>query len=417
MPSTRSKRPVPGRPKPRRPRCSFISCSARGTRMADRPESEQLAFERVEDVLVRLAALGELEPEPTHAVFVRALNAEVNITRGRSGRFGEGVVYGPLAAVAGHDLDAVFILGCTEGLWAHGSPRRRVVAGFRAGVVGGRAPVARCSARRPAPGLSRRPGRCAGWRTLTFARGDLRGNRKLVTVRGGSSIPPRPSPVTRSTPRTSPNSVRPPSRWCRRSPVGSRHLFTVRGANTTFAVLAQFADAGGEAVDHPLATLTGHGFEVQLARRSAAFTEWDGNLAGQPIPSATDRSLSPTRLESWAACGYRYFLAYVLDLTDRDDPERVIDLSPLERGSGVHTVLERFLTEVIEGGVPDPQQPWTRPNTNESRDHRRGVRGDGGARPYRPPLALAAGQGRVARHARRVPRRGRPLPSPHRIAA
>jgi hypothetical protein len=64
-------------------------------------------------------------------------------------------------------------------------------------------------------------------------------------------------------------------------------------------------------------------------------------------------------LESWAACGYRYFLAHVLDLADRDDPERVIDLSPLERGSGVHAVLERFLEEVIEGGVPDPDQPWT----------------------------------------------------------
>ena len=132
-----------------------------------------------------------------------------------------------------------------------------------------------------------------------------------------------------------------------------------RSDERDLAAVARFAAAGGTPSDHPVAALVGRGFEVQAARRSDAFTEWDGNLAGQPVPSATDRSLSPTRLESWAACGYRYFLAYVLDLADRDDPERVIDLSPLERGSGVHAVLERFLEEVIEGGVPDPEQPWT----------------------------------------------------------
>jgi ATP-dependent helicase/DNAse subunit B len=69
--------------------------------------------------------------------------------------------------------------------------------------------------------------------------------------------------------------------------------------------------------------------------------------------------LSPTRLEHWAVCGYRYFLAHVLGLRNRDDPERVIDLSPLDRGSGVHAVLERFIDESIDTGVPAPDEAWS----------------------------------------------------------
>lgn len=35
--------------------------------------------------------------------------------RGRSGRFGQGVTFAPLSSAAGHDLDAVFVVGCIEG--------------------------------------------------------------------------------------------------------------------------------------------------------------------------------------------------------------------------------------------------------------------------------------------------------------
>ncbi len=68
--------------------------------------------------------------------------------------------------------------------------------------------------------------------------------------------------------------------------------------------------------------------------------------------------LSPTRLESWASCGFRYFLAHVLGLTDRDDPERILELSALDRGSAVHETLERFVAEAIPN-PPRPDQPWS----------------------------------------------------------
>ncbi|MEP1123073.1 MAG: hypothetical protein ABJH68_04185, partial [Ilumatobacter sp.] len=62
------------------------------------PESEQDAFGRVEAALSRLATLDDIEPSPSTAVFVRALRSELEVARGRRGRFGHGVMYGPLAS-------------------------------------------------------------------------------------------------------------------------------------------------------------------------------------------------------------------------------------------------------------------------------------------------------------------------------
>lgn len=103
---------------------------------------------------------------------------------------------------------------------------------------------------------------------------------------------------------------------------------------------------------------------MQAARRGQRFTEFDGNLAR--VPAATggpeivgDQTLSASRLESWAECGFRYYLGYVLGLSERDDPERTIELSALDRGSAVHTVLEQFMSEMVDAGPPAPDEPWT----------------------------------------------------------
>ena len=323
------------------------------------PDAEQLAFERIEDVLVRLATLGELEPDPSHEVFVRALGAEVDVTRGRSGRFGEGVVYGPLAGAAGHDLDAVFVVGCSEGLWPTArrddvllpDAIRSLAAGelelrasrlddqHRAFLVAlAAAPTGR--ARSPSPGV-------------TYAETVARCRR------AGCSTLPRCSRAAPCMRPTSPTWLRRPSTWSRRSHAGLDA--SVHGSldERDLAVLAQFADAGGAVIEHPISTSVGRGFEAQAARRSEQFTEWDGNLGGQPLGSGEDRPMSPTRLERWSACGFRYFLSHVLGLRDRDDPERVVDLSPLDRGSGVHLVLERFIGEAIDKGPPTPDEPWS----------------------------------------------------------
>jgi len=63
-------------------------------------------------------------------------------------------------------------------------------------------------------------------------------------------------------------------------------------------------------------------------------------------------SLSPTSLETYATCPYRYFLSRVLGLGREEEPEELERLEPMERGTLVHRVLERFLSELGDADRP-----------------------------------------------------------------
>jgi hypothetical protein len=52
---------------------------------------------------------------------------------------------------------------------------------------------------------------------------------------------------------------------------------------------------------------------------------------------------SPTRYQDWAACPFRYFLGYELEVAPTERPEEALELTPAERGTLVHGVLERFV--------------------------------------------------------------------------
>jgi RecB family exonuclease len=62
---------------------------------------------------------------------------------------------------------------------------------------------------------------------------------------------------------------------------------------------------------------------------------------------------SATRLETWASCPFRYFAEVVLGVTVPDSPVRALQINPLDRGSLVHDVLDRFIAGVIAGGSRD----------------------------------------------------------------
>lgn len=330
-----------------------------GHRHGGWPEAEQEAFDRVEDALARLGALDELEPDPAHDVFVRALTAELDVPSGRNGRFGHGLVYGPLVAAAGHDLDAVFVLGCAEGVLP--APRRDdallpdAARERTQGELALRAARLEDQHREFLAALASAP---AERRVLTYPRGDLRGNRTTLPSRwlldSAAALAGRTVHATDFAELDAPV-VDVVASFAR----GLAAAVPASVAERDLAVLARHVAGGGRPDDHPLASLVGRGFLAQTARRSSRFTEWDGNLAGQAIDAGIDRAFSPTRLESWAYCGHRYFLKHVLGLADRDDPERVVDLSPLDRGSAVHLVLERFFAEVIDAGAPDPDVAWS----------------------------------------------------------
>lgn len=60
------------------------------------------------------------------------------------------------------------------------------------------------------------------------------------------------------------------------------------------------------------------------------------------------RSFSPTALQNFAACPYRFLLSAVHKLAPREETAAIEDMDPLTRGSLTHDVLFRLLTELAE---------------------------------------------------------------------
>ena len=90
------------------------------------------------------------------------------------------------------------------------------------------------------------------------------------------------------------------------------------------------------------------------------FTEYDGFLSSpQSLHLLRERFalsgqvLSPTRLETYASCPFKYFLSAVLGLRSLPFPEEILRIQPLERGAVVHDLLARFYREATRQ-IPGP---------------------------------------------------------------
>lgn len=87
------------------------------------------------------------------------------------------------------------------------------------------------------------------------------------------------------------------------------------------------------------------GNEVLVSRGSRQFGTHDGNIAASFLHSDESSLLSASRMQKYATCPYSYFLSHVINVEERIDPEETLTLSPLERGTIVHAVLEKFIEE------------------------------------------------------------------------
>ena len=84
------------------------------------------------------------------------------------------------------------------------------------------------------------------------------------------------------------------------------------------------------------------------ARNGNALSPWDGRL-GPDIPRVAaigtrDDPISPSALETWATCPYKFFLKRILGIAAPPEEEED-EMSASERGSLVHKILERFVRE------------------------------------------------------------------------
>lgn len=327
------------------------------------PEAEVDAHHHVLDRLAALGALSSAAPVD-RATFRAALAEELDRSIGHVGRFSVGVLLCPLRSLRGTDFDTVFVVGAAEG---HLPPPPRddpLLPDRERAVTGGQVELrATSAARERADYLAA----LAGARTecaLTWSRADPVGQRLLLpsrwvveTVRAltGSAISARE--LAEATPGAVPGLL-----VIESFAAGvARPAPAISLGELELKVLDHARAAGSDPGRHALAAANptlAHGFRAVRARSEARFTEFDGVVGPRPglLPNP-DRPLSPSRIEAWAQCPFRYFLANLLRLRRREAPEEIDTIDPRTRGSLVHKVLEDFVDETPDRTAPD--QPWS----------------------------------------------------------
>jgi RecB family exonuclease len=98
-----------------------------------------------------------------------------------------------------------------------------------------------------------------------------------------------------------------------------------------------------------------------------ALAAWQARFAGAALNEHTGRltartvgrlraarplsTLSPSAMETYATCPYRYFLQSVLRLETPDEPERIEEIQASDRGRLVHRVLSRLFEDLLAKGL------------------------------------------------------------------
>ncbi len=332
----------------------------------DWPDEESAARSGVDNLLSRLAVLDEFNRLPERAAVESIISAQLSRQTVPGRPLGRGLVVAPIDAVSGLGFERVIVLGLADGIFPR-TPREDSLLPnkLRAesnGLLGPSETVTELDVRAVAAALaaSRRPP------LAITSRGDLRSIR------------------SRSWPRSLDPLIG------ERAGLESHHRALAdhgRPASLEdFGLRAMIAhvDGGDPVHTHELAR-TDQVLSDNLARvRSRSRSELNRHVGRVPAGTldATDRLLSATALEAYASCPRKYLLGRVLRLGEEDRPERIDDITPTDRGTLMHAVLERFIAESIaDGAIPQPDEPWP----DERREHLHAILSD--------ELALAQARG------------------------
>jgi len=99
------------------------------------------------------------------------------------------------------------------------------------------------------------------------------------------------------------------------------------------------------------------------------------------------RSFSPTALQNYAKCPYRFFLHAIHGLAPREVPEAIDELDPLQRGSLIHEVQFDLLARLRDEGL----LPVRSSNLREAQERLDAIVAEVAAR-YRDRPSIASGR-------------------------
>ena len=336
------------------------------------PPVDQDNLDTLKTALKELANLDTVEESAELDAFRATLDEALNRAAARAGALGEGLFVGSVRLAAGMRFDKVYLVGMVEGLVPPQPPDDPLVPHSereRAGL-----PLRSTAAERYDYLAAAAAGRT---RVLTYARGNNIAQREQHPSRWfleeatrlyGSPVYPTMLSNARDLAQL------------REQPWFEEVVSAQHGINTGAASqpadihdydlhrLSQWQQIGNAIDAHHLAQsepVLARALEMQRARIAAPLTPWDGDLsstssAGGRIGLSSSKVFSPTRLQTWATCPFRYFLANVLGIAAPEQPEELATISALERGSLLHTILERFIRDAQQQkAIPAPHKPWS----------------------------------------------------------
>ena len=343
----------------------YLGAAGRDLWTQDWPDWEATAAERVDGVLERLSDLGDIEPRTGLGVMTRAFTTELAQPHGRSGTEGVGVHVGQIAGAIDVVPTRAYVVGMAEGIFPRRSqPDSLLGDDERCLVPGALAVQADATAdehRQLLAALASAPGGC----TLVLPRGDLRQNAEFV-----------PSRWVLDTARQLERAGAGESTYFAGGYLDAENLGSAAlnpaipdiGESPSFMAGIQSAEFPATVAEYDSASLFAarkHGLslrshsmfnepafrvgvECTAARNSSEFTRFDGNLV-HVIDSddAFAEVVSATRLEDWATCPRKYLFSHLLGVGVIEEPEEILRLSALERGSLMHEAIDRFLRPLI----------------------------------------------------------------------
>jgi RecB family exonuclease len=291
--------------------------------------------------------------------FHRALRINLDAAALRDGRAGEGVLVADHRIAGGLRFRHAVICGAAEGLLPAGPGPDALVDDAPWAAMAAAHPLIDHAARRldRARAAAHRAVGCADTLVLTCP---------LYEAAGAHERYPSPLAVevmrARMPDLATAGALRaaPPSAWVHRpaSPLAA-HLRGPVLDRWEAGLREAVARVGGAPAPSP--DPLARALTMVRARAGRTLTEWDGHL-GDMAPSpwlAVPDSVSPTRLEAYGRCGFRFMLATLLRVRVPEEPADPETIDPLVRGGIVHTALERFLRGEIGRGRPAPGEAWT----------------------------------------------------------
>lgn len=317
----------------------------------------------------------DLDPPLDRAEFAGALDDALAQPAGRLGKLGQGLFIGPVTLAAEMSFEAIFVLGMVEGTYPSRFAEDPVLSSDDRSRAAGELPMPSSRIREQRRSyLAALLG--ANHRVLSTPRGDLRAQRPTQPSRwildAATALHGKRLYSTDLA-----EMLQNPAPWFR-----VVHSFESALRTPGEPASAQEWDLGsllryeGRLDRHFLMRKDGalnplaRGVAARKSRarlNGASLDGWRGKVAPghAPVPGAS-RPISPTALENYAKCPFRYFLGQVLRVGEIERPEETVTIEPATIGNIVHETLQRFFEATANR--PDPFADWTDAERQELRD-------------------------------------------------